>query len=83
MTAERFYDTQSLNLLTFQTKRDLITGLKTRTKSGRPDWDQLFKEVKAEGHEKVAVFYCGNPSLSGILSKKSNEFNFSFRKEIF
>ena len=30
----------------FQSKRDLITGLKTRTIAGRPNWDKVFKQVR-------------------------------------
>lgn len=69
--------------LSFQTKRDLITGLKTRTKSGRPDWDKVFKKVQDEKMGKVTVFYCGNPILAKTLLRSCNDFGFAFKKEIF
>ena len=28
-----------------QSKRDLITGLKTRTIAGRPNWDKVFRDI--------------------------------------
>ena len=37
-----------LNSLNFQEKRDLVTGLKARTKAGRPDWDKVFTDIKNE-----------------------------------
>ena len=67
----------------FQTKRDLITGLKTRTRSGRPDWDDVFTRAREAKHGKVTVFYCGNPALTSTLLKKCDEYNFGFKKEIF
>ena len=31
----------ALDLIHKKEKRDLITGLKTRTQAGRPDWDKV------------------------------------------
>ena len=67
----------------FKDKRDLITGLKTRTNTGRPNWDEVFNGIKSQGHENVKIFYCGNPSVCGQISNKCNEFGFEFTKEIF
>ena len=65
----------------------MLTGLKTRTKAGRPNWDRVFQRLKDESDEaggrKVSVFYCGNPKLVPILQKKCDQFEFSFRKEVF
>ena len=66
-----------------QANRDLITGLKTRTLEGRPDWDNVFRGIQQQGHDRVTVFYCGNPGLSDQLSKKSHQYGFAFKKEIF
>jgi len=70
-----------------QEKRDLLTGLKTRTKAGRPNWDRVFQHLKDESDEasgrEVSVFYCGNPQLAKSLQKKCDQFEFNFRKEIF
>ncbi len=73
----------ALDLMHKKTKRDLITGLKTRTISGRPDWDEVFGRVSKADKGKVTVFYCGNPTLASTLVKKCGDFNFAFKKEIF
>jgi hypothetical protein len=66
-----------------QEKRDLITGLKTRTNAGRPNWDKVFKQLLDQQKGKVTVFYCGPPQLGRILRVKCDQFGFSFRKEVF
>lgn len=66
-----------------QEKRDLITGLKTRTNAGRPNWDKVFKQIQAQQKGKVTVFYCGPTQLAKTLRYKCDEFGFAFRKEIF
>ena len=43
----------ALDLMHKKTKTDLITGLKTRTKAGRPDWDSLFQDIKKQNMGKV------------------------------
>ena len=35
----------ALDLIHKKENRDLITGLKTRTQTGRPDWNKVCKEV--------------------------------------
>lgn len=66
-----------------QEKRDLITGLKTRTNAGRPNWDKVFKQIEVQRKGKVTVFYCGPPQLAKTLRVKCDEYGFAFRKEIF
>jgi len=73
----------ALDLMHKKTTRDLITGLKTRTSAGRPEWDALFEKFGAAGHGKVTVFYCGNPTLADALHEKCNRHKFAFKKEIF
>jgi len=73
----------ALDLMHKKTKRDLITGLKTRTKAGRPDWDEIFTDAKKQDKGKVTVFYCGAPALADTLFTKCNEYKFAFKKEIF
>ncbi|XP_064476773.1 NADPH oxidase 5-like isoform X2 [Ornithodoros turicata] len=73
----------ALDLLHERDKRCFITGLKTRTQPGRPNWDQVFRDLKAEQKGKITVFYCGPPSLGQILHDHCNKNDFSFRKEIF
>ena len=36
-----------------QSKRDLITGLKTRTIAGRPNWDKVFKKISENKKESL------------------------------
>ncbi|XP_021932014.1 NADPH oxidase 5 isoform X2 [Zootermopsis nevadensis] len=73
----------ALDLLHEKEKRDLITGLKTRTNAGRPNWDKVFKQLLDQEKGKVTVFYCGPPQLGRILRVKCDQFGFSFRKEVF
>ncbi|XP_078657799.1 NADPH oxidase 5-like isoform X1 [Branchiostoma floridae x Branchiostoma belcheri] len=64
-------------------KRDLITGLKTRTQAGRPDWDKVFRRLDAEKCGKVTVFFCGSAQLGKVLQKKCMEHGFQFCQESF
>ncbi|XP_067002096.2 NADPH oxidase 5 [Anabrus simplex] len=73
----------ALDLLHEKEKRDLITGLKTRTNAGRPNWDKVFKQLLDQKKGKLTVFYCGPPQLGRILRVKCDQFGFSFRKEVF
>ncbi|KAG5871550.1 hypothetical protein JTB14_011317 [Gonioctena quinquepunctata] len=73
----------ALDLLHEKEKRDLITGLKTRTNAGRPNWDKVFKQIADQKKGKVTVFYCGPPQLARILRVKCGQFGFDFRKEVF
>ncbi|XP_074037293.1 NADPH oxidase isoform X2 [Leptinotarsa decemlineata] len=73
----------ALDLLHEKEKRDLITGLKTRTNAGRPNWDRVFKTISDQKKGKVTVFYCGPPQLARILRVKCGQFGFNFRKEVF
>ncbi|XP_034653677.1 NADPH oxidase 5 isoform X3 [Drosophila subobscura] len=69
----------ALDLLHEKGKRDLITGLKTRTNAGRPNWDKVFKQLQAQQKGKVTVFYCGPPQLAKTLRYKCDQYGFSFR----
>ncbi|XP_031618648.1 uncharacterized protein LOC116337851 isoform X2 [Contarinia nasturtii] len=73
----------ALDLLHEKEKRDLITGLKTRTNAGRPNWDKVFKQIQVQKKGKVTVFYCGPPQLAKTLRVKCDQYGFAFRKEIF
>ncbi|EAA12239.5 AGAP008072-PA, partial [Anopheles gambiae str. PEST] len=73
----------ALDLLHEKEKRDLITGLKTRTNAGRPNWDKVFKQIQDQKKGKVTVFYCGPPQLAKTLRYKCDQFGFQFRKEVF
>ncbi|KAG8184662.1 hypothetical protein JTE90_012147 [Oedothorax gibbosus] len=73
----------ALDLLYKKEKRDLITGLKSRTQPGRPDWNKVFKEIAEQRKGKVTVFFCGPDQLAKTLQSKCDEFGFRFRKECF
>ncbi|ODM93014.1 NADPH oxidase 5, partial [Orchesella cincta] len=73
----------ALDLLHEKEKRDLITGLKTRTNAGRPNWNKIFQQISDQKKGKVTVFYCGPPALARTLKFKCDEFGFTFRKENF
>ncbi|XP_043282159.1 NADPH oxidase 5 [Venturia canescens] len=73
----------AMDLLHEKEKRDLITGLKTRTNAGRPNWDKVFKQLLDKKKGKVTIFYCGPPQLGRILRYKCDQFGFNFRKETF
>ncbi|KAK1129558.1 hypothetical protein K0M31_019275 [Melipona bicolor] len=73
----------AMDLVHQMEKRDLITGLKTRTNAGRPNWDKVFKQLQEQKKGKVTVFYCGPPQLARILRYKCDQFGFNFRKESF
>ncbi|KAL4709502.1 hypothetical protein ACJJTC_007233 [Scirpophaga incertulas] len=73
----------ALDLLHEREKRDLITGLKTRTNAGRPNWDKVFKQLQDQNKGKITVFYCGPPQLGRILRVKCDQFGFNFCKEVF
>ena len=74
----------AMDLLHEKTQVDLITGLKTQTKTGRPDWNTIFQEIRAEHKgQKVDVYFCGSPGLSRVLKKECDKFEFNYRKENF
>ena len=60
-----------------------MTGLKTKTQAGRPDWDNIFKKIQKENRGKVSVFYCGHPFLARALRAKCADYGFDFKKEVF
>ena len=61
----------------------MITGLTTRTKAGRPDWDKVMKEISDQERGKVSIFYCGPPQLGKVLKTKCDEFRFNYTEENF
>ncbi|KAI3379077.1 hypothetical protein SNEBB_009494 [Seison nebaliae] len=62
---------------------DLLTGLKTRTIPGRPNWNEVFRGIQHRKRGKVTVFYCGNNTLASELRVNCRKFNFKFYKEEF
>ena len=73
----------ALDLLHEKENRDLVTGLKSRTKAGRPNWDKVFTDLREQNRGQITVFYCGNPAVADILRAKCRQFGFNFSKEVF
>jgi len=73
----------ALYLVHEKNKKDLITGLRTRTRAGRPNWDNFFANIQEQKKGKVTVFFCGRPQLGRILHRQCDSYGFKFRKEIF
>ncbi|NWZ43288.1 NOX5 oxidase, partial [Brachypodius atriceps] len=73
----------ALDLLAEQEQRDSITGLRTRTQPGRPQWDKVFGKVAAERRGKVRVFFCGSAGLARVIRRHCRSFGFAFSKENF
>jgi len=62
---------------------DLTTGLETRTHPGRPDFGQIFSDIKSRAAGKVKVFMCGSPMLANNVKEHCIRHNFAFAKEQF
>ncbi|NXT31531.1 NOX5 oxidase, partial [Pelecanoides urinatrix] len=73
----------ALDLLAAKEQRDSITGLRTRTQPGRPDWSKVFGKVAEEKRGKVQVFFCGSPALAKVIKTHCERFGFRFFKENF
>ncbi|KAM9270469.1 NADPH oxidase 5-like [Cariama cristata] len=73
----------ALDLLAAKEQRDSITGLRTRTQPGRPDWNKVFGKVAEEKRGKVQVFFCGSPALAKVIRMHCERFGFRFFKENF
>ncbi|XP_045892941.1 NADPH oxidase 5 [Micropterus dolomieu] len=73
----------ALDLLAKKEKVDSITGLRTRTQPGRPEWGKVFQKVSEEKKGKVHVFYCGAPALAKVIKAQCEHFGFKFYKENF
>uniref|UniRef100_A0A8C6PMT0 NADPH oxidase 5 n=1 Tax=Nothobranchius furzeri TaxID=105023 RepID=A0A8C6PMT0_NOTFU len=73
----------ALDLLAKKEKKDSITGLRTRTQPGRPQWEKVFQKLSEENKGKVHVFYCGAPSLAKAIKHQCERFGFKFYKENF
>lgn len=73
----------ALSIIHRRDKKDLITGLSTRTQAGRPNWNEIFSKISEERKGRVKVFFCGAPQLGQVVKKACMKFDFRFRKENF
>jgi predicted ferric reductase/Ca2+-binding EF-hand superfamily protein len=65
-------------------RSDMITGLRTHTHVGRPDWDAMLGAIAARHQPNVVdVYFCGPPGLGALLSRLCHRLGMSFREEKF
>ena len=60
-----------------------MTGLRTLCSPGRPDWDQVLREIEANTKYEVSLYYCGAPQAADVIQPICDKLGFGFRKEIF
>lgn len=65
-------------------KPDWVTGLRTQTRVGAPDFDsELASIAKRHAPEPVDVFFCGPPGLGRKLSASCRRLALRFHQEVF
>ncbi|KAF9620978.1 hypothetical protein IFM89_015800 [Coptis chinensis] len=69
---------------------DIVSGTHIKTHFARPDWRKVFKRIALNHtNQRVGVFYCGAPALTGELRGLAQDFSrktttkFDFHKENF
>ncbi len=50
---------------------------------GRPNLDEIFRNVSNETKGKVDVYYCGNVQLGEMIETKCVQYKYKFAKEYF
>lgn len=64
--------------------QDLLTGLRSKTKIGAPDWEALLGNIRNQHWpERVDVFYCGPEGLGDKIAKACRKLGMALRKERF
>ncbi|MGH7297992.1 MAG: EF-hand domain-containing protein [Polyangiaceae bacterium] len=63
---------------------DVVTGLRSKTNMGSPDWDATLRRI-AELHApaRVDVFFCGPPGLGKLVRAGARRAGMTFRDEKF
>ncbi|MEP7050221.1 MAG: EF-hand domain-containing protein [Pseudomonadota bacterium] len=65
-------------------RSDMITGLRTHTHVGRPDWPAMLSLIAARHRpQPVDVYFCGPPGLGSLLAPLCTSLGMSFREEKF
>jgi predicted ferric reductase len=65
-------------------RSDIITGLRTKTHIGAPDWETMLGEIRRmHGTDRVDVFFCGPPGLARKLRPICERMGMTFREERF
>ena len=71
-----------MDLVQGATRKDVLTGLKSRTSFGQPDWDQVFYRIAAEHpYGYTNVFFCGPYPLGRVVRTDARRAGFHFRME--
>ena len=60
-----------------------MTGLKTRCCPGRPEWEEVLREIQEKTSLEVRLYYCGAPQAGDVIQPICDKLGFGFRKEIF
>jgi hypothetical protein len=64
--------------------RDLITGLRAKTRMGAPDWEALLGGIRNQHWpERVDVTYCGPEGLGDEIARTCRKLGLPLRKERF
>ncbi len=65
-------------------RSDIITGLRTHTHVGAPDWEAMLGRIRAmHGDAEVDVYFCGPPGLAKKLRPICDRLDMPFREERF
>ena len=65
-------------------RSDMITGLRTHTHVGRPDWETMLGRIRdAHQPRRVDVYFCGPPGLAKSLAPLCHRLGMTFREEKF
>ncbi len=73
----------AMNLFHKRKNRDFLTGLRTRTKPGRPNLNKIFQDIYDRRQGEVGVYFCGNPIVGNILQQKCYKYHFRYHREVF
>lgn len=74
----------AIDLLGADGRSDLVTGLRSKTRFGYPDWEEVFGEMSQRYRKnRVDVYFCGPPGLGAEIKHVSHRAGFRFRREIF
>jgi predicted ferric reductase/Ca2+-binding EF-hand superfamily protein len=72
------------NVLHASGRSDMITGLRTHTHVGHPDWDALLGEIaNRDGSAPVDVFFCGPAGLGAKIAPVCHRLGWRFHEERF
>ncbi|MEZ4394933.1 MAG: EF-hand domain-containing protein [Polyangiales bacterium] len=67
-----------------QGRRDLVTGLRSQTHMGPPDWDEALGAIaRTHAPDTVEVFFCGPPGLGAKVRRACERLAMTFREEVF